>query len=503
MDEVVDIAAPMFSTSPTSISPTGVIQHTQPPGKSLADRMRPNSISDILGQDHLHTVLHSLGDGESLPCIILGGPHGTGKTSIARLIARGASCRFVALSTLLKSADFDIQEIIDEAKQARKFGQRTVFFVESLIGFSKSYQECLIQAIEAGYAVFIGATADNPSTDLIANLLMRCRILTLRKLQHEHLCTIMKRAISDLERGIHISLGDVPVVEVLAIEDEVIPFIATSADGDARVALNALEAAVCIAHGKLRQKRMSSLAQAEEIPLKEREKPIGVAKRENPYAKLEHLKGQIPFVQGEYSAAEAELAERRSTKNSPRLDIENALIINMVDAKEAFLRPEMLVKDRKAVEESDGADLISALLQAMRGGDSNAAVYWLVRVFEKVEQDPLRITPVLTKFASEEVGMADPQALVQAIACHQACQVIGGGKDCTSCLTQCVVYLSVARKSDALLRAFQSARKVIREAQNEPVPMHLRSSSSSSREHSCYLPPSLRNFIFLRLPDAQ
>ena len=200
------------------------------------------------------------------------------------------------------------------------------------------------------------------------------------------------------------------------------------------------------------------------------------------------------------TATEADFMERKGVKSSPRLDIENALIVTMLDAKEAFLWPQMLVKDRITLEESDNADLVSALLRAMRGGDSNAAVYWLVRLFENVEQDPLRIMPILTKFASEEIGMADPHALVQAIACHQACQLMGG-KECTSCLTQCVVYLSMASKSDALPRAFQSARKVIREAQNEPVPMHLRSLSSLG-EHSCYLPLSLRNVTFLRFPDA-
>lgn len=539
--------------TPGTASPiaVGFKQQSQPAGKtpaSLAERMRPNSIVEILGQDHLlgsHCVLRSLLDGETLPCIIFGGPPGTGKTSLARLIARSALCRFVALSSA-KGSNFEVQEILDEAKQARKFGQRTVLFVETMNRFSKSQQECLIPAIESGYVVFIGATTESPSAELISSLYSRCRVFTLRKLQHDHLCTAMKRAISDHERGVQVSLGDVSGIEVLAIEDEVIQYLATAADGDARVALNALEAAVYIGLGKMKHRRKlemdgKALATPEndDGTHKDREKPVGIVKRDSPHNVLEHLKGYFQFSQEEYarpfkkivggkevsyrmsrdkeaqrlsadvdkegsaSAREGpdkDLTERKvgSVECSAKgIDVETALVVTMADAREAFQWPQVLIE--KTQEESE-TDLMSVMLKTIKGGDTNAAVYWLARVLEKGEE-PLSVASALTKFASDEVGLADSQALTQAVTCHQACHLLGG-KDCSSHLTQCVVYLAMAPKSDALSQAFQLAQKVVQDGQNDSVPSHLRSVSSGFAKEVCYLPASLRNYTFLRWPES-
>eukprot|EP00250_Pteridium_aquilinum_P015356 c22537_g1_i1 orf=374-2800(-) len=553
----VDAEKPLPVTPGTS-SPiaVGLKQQAQPTGKtlaSLAERMRPNSIVEILGQDHLlgpHCVLRSLLDGETLPCIIFGGPPGTGKTSLARLIARSASCRFVALSSA-KGGNVGVQEILDEAKQARKFGQRTVLFVETLNRFNKSQQECLLPAVESGYVVFIGATSENPSAELIPTLYLRCRVFTLRKLQHDHLCTAMKRAISDHERGVQVSLGDVSGIEVLAIEDEVIQYLATAADGDARVALNSLEAAVLIALGKMRNRQKLELdgkalatPEIDDASHKDREKPIGstsIAKRDGPHNVLEHLKGYFQFSQEEYAkpfkkivggkevsygttrdkdaqrlsadvdkeggtsareGLEKDVAERRagsgdfSAKAMVQVDVETALVVTMVDAREAFQWPQVVIEETQ--EESD-VDLMPVMLKTIKGGDSNAAVFWLARVLEKGEE-PLRVASALTKFASDEVGLADPDALMQAVTCHQACQLLGG-KDCSSQLTQCVVYLAMAPKSDALPQAFQLAQKVVQDGQDEFVPLHLRSASMASSKEQGYLPASLRNFTFLKWPE--
>ncbi|MCO5587020.1 hypothetical protein L7F22_040965 [Adiantum nelumboides] len=546
-----DIEKPLLSM-PGSSSPIalGLKQQEKPSGRtlaSLAERMRPNSIMEILGQDHLlgpHCVLRSLLDGETLPCILFGGPPGTGKTSLARLIARSASCRFVALSSA-KGGSFEVQEILDEAKQAKKFGQRTVLFVETLNRFSKTQQECLLPAIEAGYVIFIGATTENPSSEVLPALYSRCRLFTLKKLQHEHLCTAMKRAISDHERGVQVSLGDVSGIEVLAIEDEVIQYLATAADGDARVALNALEAAVYLALGKMKHKRKLdsdgkafTLPEIEDIPHKDREKLASLSKRDAPHNVLEHLKGYFQFSQEEYAkpfkkivggkevsygthrdkeairmnsdlekegsaptkeGIDRDAADRKvdlQIKGMVHVDMETALVVTMLDAREAFQWPQAFIE--KTQEEGE-VDLMSYMVKTIRAGDSNAAVYWLARVLEKGEE-PLRIASTMTRFASDEVGLADPQALTQAVACHQACQLLGG-RDCSSHLMQCMVYLAMAPKSDALPQAFQLAQKVVQDGPNEPAPPHLRSLPSSFVKELCCLPAAIRNVTFLRWPE--
>ncbi|KAI5084271.1 hypothetical protein GOP47_0000440 [Adiantum capillus-veneris] len=549
--EEVDIekSVPVIPGSSSPIA-VGLKQPDKSSGRtvaSLAERMRPNSIGEILGQDHLlgpHCVLRSLLDGEALPCIIFGGPAGTGKTSLARLIARSASCRFVALSSA-KGGSFEVQEILDEAHQAKKFGQRTVLFVETLNRFNKSHQECLLPAIEAGYVIFIGATTENPSSEVLPALYSRCRIFTLRKLQHDQLCTAMKHAISDHERGVQVSLGDVSGIDVLAIEDEVIQYLATAADGDARVALNALEAAVYLALGKMKHKRKFdpegkafTPPELEEASYKDREKLASFCKRDSSHNVLEHLKGYFQFSQEEYARPFKKIVggkevsygvnrdkeslrmnqdvekeggtptrdgidrdpSDRKVDSQPKVmahvDMETALVVTMVDAREAFQWPQAFIE--KTQEEGE-ADLMSFMVKTIKSGDSNAAVYWLARVLEKGEE-PLRIASILTRFASDEVGLADPQALMQAVTCYQACQLLGG-KDCSSHLMQCVVYLAMAPKSDALPQAFQLAKKVVQDGPSEPAPLHLRSLPSGFVKELCCLPASIRNVTFLRWPD--
>lgn len=543
-----------FLVLPSCPSPIamGLKQKTSPTGKalaSLAERMRPNSLAEILGQDHLlgpHCIIWSLLDVDSLPCIIFGGPPGTGKTSLARLVAQSASCRYVSVPST-KVGSVDIQEILDEAKQAWKFGQRTLLFVETLNRFSKFQQEFLLPGIKEGFVVLIGATSGNPSAELIPGLLVRCMIFMLRKLQPDHLCMAMKLSVSDRERGLLLSLGDDSNIEHLVVEDDAIEFVATAADGDARVALNALEAAVCIAIGKHRRKtemdgKLTAAPEAVGNSEKETaawEKVTGnlkTAKKDGQYNVLEHLKGYFQISQEENAKPfkklvggkevtfgiskdreaqklssdadkegiaalrERDLADREIgggdfvTKNITQAEVETILVVTLLDAKEAFQWPQVAMKKTQVSD----MDLMSALQKSIRGGDSNASVYWLARVYETSEE-PLKIACSLVKFASEEIGMADPQALLQATACYQACKLLGM-KDCSSNLTQCVVYLSMAPKSDAVGQAFHLAQKAIQDGQNESVPAHLRLSGGSLKDLG-YLPISLRNSTFFKWPE--
>ncbi|OIW02448.1 hypothetical protein TanjilG_05041 [Lupinus angustifolius] len=419
--------------------------------KPLYERLRPTTLDDVVGQDHLlspNSLLRSSIHRNRLPSILLWGPPGTGKTTLAKAIVTNSKYRFVSLSAVTSGVK-DVRDAVDEARKLRlKTDQTTVLFVDEVHRFNKSQQDSFLPVIEDGSIVFIGATTENPSFHLVTPLLSRCRVLTLNPLQPRHVAVLINRAVDDLDKGLTQSVGF-----RVGVNQDVVDFIANNCDGDARVALNVLEIAAVTAAARVQHK-----------------------------------------------------------EDDTTID-ECRVVVTLDDAKEA-LQSKHLAYDKDGEEHYN---LISALHKSMRGSDADAAIYWLARMLEGGEE-PLYIARRLVRFASEDVGLADPLALSQAVSCYQACHFIGM-PECNVILSQCVAYLALAPKSVAVYKAIGAAQKVVRESvgQNEGVPLHLRNAPTKLMKEvgygkgyiyppdnpntsQTYLPPSLQGYKFLHWP---
>ncbi len=365
----------------------------------LAERLRPRRLSEIVGQDQL------LGEGcflreairqDQMPSMIFWGPPGVGKTTLARVIARQTRAHFVALSAVLAGIK-EVREIVGMArKELQRQGRRTILFVDEIHRFNKAQQDAFLPHVESGTIILIGATTENPSFEVIAPLLSRCRVLVLEPLEETHLLAILKRALEDAEQG----YGDLRI----EAEPDALRQIALFSGGDARRALNALEAAV-------------QLGSAEQ-------------------------------------------------SDGP-LSLTTALV------REALQKRTLLYD--KAGEEH--FNLISALHKSLRNSDVDASLYWLARMLESGE-DPLYIARRLVRFASEDVGLADPGALGKALDAMRAVDFIGlpEGK---LALAQATVYLAQAPKSNAVYRAYGAVAEAVAECPHEPVPLQLRNAPTA------------------------
>jgi putative ATPase len=355
------------------------------PSAPLAERMRPRSLDDIVGQDALlgpGRPLRVAIEQDRLRSIVLWGPPGTGKTTLARVIATVTRAHFIAFSAVLSGIK-EIREVMAEAETARRrSGRRTILFIDEIHRFNKAQQDAFLPRVESGDIVLIGATTENPSFEVNSALLSRSKVYVLEPLTIDAVVTILRRALEDRERG----LGTLQV----SASDDALAGIARYANGDARVALNMLEVA------------------------------------------------------------------------APNANITSELIADLAQNR-------ALLYDKTGEEHYN---LISALHKSMRNSDPDASVYWLARMVESGE-DPLYIARRLVRFASEDVGNADPQALAITIAAKDAVHFMGMPEGNTA-LAQAAIYLATAPKSNAIYTAYGAAAEAAQHDVAEPVPLHLR-----------------------------
>lgn len=354
----------------------------------LADKMRPRTLEEFIGQQHLvreGTLLRTSIDGDAIPSMIFWGPPGTGKTTLAMIIAHKTNAEFVTFSAVT-SGIAALRQAIERAKETLKLhGKQTILFIDEIHRWNKSQQDALLPHVEDGTIVLIGATTENPSFEVNSALLSRTRVFTLESLTSDDILAVLQRALSDTAVG----LGQMKLIA----EDEALSLLASFTNGDARTALNVLEFA---AHNAAGGKIMTA-----------------------------HI-------------------------------------------KEALQKTNLLYD--KAGEEH--YNIVSALHKSIRASDVDAALYWLGRMMEAGE-DPLFIARRLVRAASEDIGLADPQALIQALGAFQAARYIGM-PECNLALVQATVYLTKAPKSNTLYTSYTALQKDIETLPGYPVPLHLR-----------------------------
>ena len=359
----------------------------------LAERMRPRRLEEFIGQNHLlgpGKFLRRMLESGRIFSILLWGPPGSGKTTLARMVALYAQAHFVQFSAVLSGVK-EIREVVKEAEERLRVEHRkTILFVDEIHRFNKAQQDAFLPHVERGLITLVGATTENPSFEVIAPLLSRTKVLVLKRLAAEDLGKIIDQALTDPERG----LGHSP----LPIDPEALELLKWKADGDARVALNTLEQAQALTNPEAAEGSRITLAVMEEA----------IQKKALPYDK---------------------------------------------DGEEHY-------------------NLISALHKSLRGSDPDAALYWLARMLTAGE-DPLFIARRLIRFATEDVGLADPQALPQALAAKEAYHFLGSPEG-ELALVQAAVYLATAPKSNSLYRGYGAVREDVTKTQSLPVPFHIR-----------------------------
>ncbi len=356
----------------------------------LADRMRPRTFAEFFGQDDITketALIRQAIVAGNLPSLLFWGPPGSGKTTLALIIAGESDAEFVRFSAVTEGVA-DLRKAIDRARSNQLLDKKTILFIDEIHRWNKAQQDALLPHIESGAITLIGATTENPSFELRTALLSRCRVIVLKGLSEVSLTAIIRQALSDKERG----LGE----DEITIDEAGVVFLVGIAQGDARAALNILEAAAMLS---------------------------------------------------------------------------KQLTVDVL--KEAAQKSHLLYD--KAGEEH--YNIISALHKSLRGSNADAALYWLARMLEAGE-DPLYIARRLVRFASEDIGLANSQALEQALAGYQACAVIGL-PECNVILAQVVVYLAKCKKSNALYTAYKAAAAEAKATSNKGVPLHLRNAPTS------------------------
>jgi len=363
----------------------------------LADRMRPEKLEDFFGQDELlgqNSFLRQAMEKDQIPSLIFWGPPGSGKTTLASIIAKITNSEFMILSAVASGIK-DLRAVLAEAKENQKMNKRTILFVDEIHRWNKSQQDALLPHVEHGVITLIGATTENPSFEVISPLLSRARVFVLQKLTAANIEKIIRRALIDKEKG----LGK----QKIKMAADTIKLLANLANGDARMALNTLEATANI------------------------------------------------------------------SKNITE------------DIIRKYLQKSHLMYDKTGEEHFN---IISALHKSMRGGDANAAIYWLARMLEGGE-DPLYVARRLVRFASEDVGLANNTALLLANICFDSCHKLGM-PECAVHLAQCVSYLAQSKKSVAVYLAYEKAKGDVIKYGNLPVPLHIRNAPTKLMKNLGY-----------------
>ncbi len=362
-------------------------------GVPLAERIRPKALRDFVGQQHLlgkGKVLREIIDKGEICSMILWGPPGSGKTTLARILADNSDCYFITFSAVLSGVK-EIRDVVAEARRQQKYyGRRTVLFVDEIHRFNKAQQDAFLPHVERGTVILIGATTENPSFEVISPLLSRARVFVLKPLEKEETLKVLRRALSLRDGGLAEFKVDVP--------NQVFEDIAIFANGDARVGLNALELAVVLTPPDNQRRRRLSPEILKEV-----------------------------------------------------------------------LGKKSLLYDKAGDEHYN---LISAFHKSLRGGDPDAALYWLGRMLEGGE-DPLYIARRMVRFASEDIGNADPRALEIAVAATEAFRFLGSPEGDLA-LAHTAIYLASAPKSNAVYLAYEEMMRDVREKEALPVPLHLR-----------------------------
>jgi putative ATPase len=379
----------------------------KPAQAPLAERLRPRALDEVIGQEHLtgpEGILTRMVAAQKLQSLILWGPPGCGKTTIARLLADAAGYQLEPLSAVA-SGVVEMKKLFEVARERAQMGTRTLLFVDEVHRFNRAQQDVLLPVVEDGTVTLVGATTENPSFELNSALLSRARVLVLKRLDEAALEKMLVRAEQELQQA-------------LPLTDDARAQLIAMADGDGRFLLNMVEAivdATAIADSGQKAAEPSALS----------------------------------------------IAERRSAEQGQRKQLSAAQLAELVQHR-------AMVYDK--AQESH-YNLISALHKSLRGSDVDAALYWFARMLEGGE-DPLYIARRLIRFASEDVGMADPQALVQALAATEAYERLGSPEG-ELMIAQSVIYLATAPKSNAQYKAFGIARRSAKAQGSRMPPMHI------------------------------